>query len=218
MPVPKTPEQTSPVSPLLQYDETGPAVHWAQTYQVPSRPYAYPDYSTLHEDPTRNYPGYLAYDDPAPAAYTAATYEEPATDPPAADRSYELTSAASGYDYYGGVPRSAGVGGAPYTWVDVAHEDDASFDEECIDEKAAMEYDDLYEYPQPQTMRFGVPPEEPTRRRGTKLKKKVVLTDGNLVVDLPVPSNLRLGRMQDVMDEMRSVRWAPTDCKIVNTS
>lgn len=202
MPVPKTPEQTSPVSPLLQYDEVAdPPLRWAETYDLPSKRPAYPTPPTS----AKYHQGYFAYDEPPPASYAPAVYGTPVVPPPPPP---ELPTANSGYDYSSynngpaDIPRSTG-----YTWVDAREGDDIIYDEEYIDEKAAMQYDrDLYEYQQPQTLRFGVPPEEPTRRRGTKLKKKVVLTDGNLVVDLPVPENLRLGRMQDVMDEMRSVR------------
>ncbi|KIO22851.1 glycosyltransferase family 2 protein [Tulasnella calospora MUT 4182] len=61
-------------------------------------------------------------------------------------------------------------------------------------------------------VRYGVPPEAPTARRRARLKKKVVLTDGNLVVDLPVPSNLRIG-IKNVMDEMKSfTRYTAVTC------
>ncbi|KAG8891548.1 Chitin synthase, class 3, partial [Tulasnella sp. 417] len=60
-------------------------------------------------------------------------------------------------------------------------------------------------------VRYGVPPEAPTARRRARLKKTVVLTDGNLVVDLPVPSHLRIG-IKNVMEEMKTVRYTAVTC------
>lgn len=217
MPVPKTPEQTSPVSPLLQYQETGTTAaapsHWTLNHGAATIPtsYSYPDYAAPAQDQEEDsrYPGYYAYEEPAPlSSYTPAAYEEearsrsptPTPTPADADRSYEISGA---YQYDGREKTGSEQHQGGYAWVDLSRDYD---EEEGIDEKLPYEYEYKYDQQQQQRLRFGAPPEGPTRRRGTKLKKKVVLTDGNLVVDLPIPSNLRLGCMQNVMDEMCSVR------------
>lgn len=203
MPVPKTPEQTSPVSPLLQYQETGGPPPPAMSTYSQAPPYAYPEYAPppSHDQSYRT-PGYFAYDayDPPPEAYYAPASYHPADDEANADvanRSYD-GMADDFYDHNG---------------EDYAYS--AAIDEEALREynledeqveKMVAEYND-------EKMRYGAPPEEPTARRGTKLKKKFVLTDGNLVVDLPIPSNLRLGmNAWEAMKEMKSVRSVGIAC------
>lgn len=185
------------MSPLLQYQETGTVAHdWNQDFTSTS--YDYPAYEA---PPERQHPGYYAYDEPPPAPYTPAAYEErqaTSTSPTVeggADRSFDVMMSGA-YRYDAKESRYPA-----YSWVNLSQDADVDEMEEGIDEKSAAQF-----Y-QEQTLRFGAPPEGPTRRRGTKLKKTVVLTDGNLVVDLPVPTNLRLGRTKDVLDEMRSVRF-----------
>ncbi|KAG8931553.1 Chitin synthase, class 1 [Tulasnella sp. 418] len=58
--------------------------------------------------------------------------------------------------------------------------------------------------------RFGVPPEAPLARRRKK-KRKVVLTEGNLVLDLPIPEKLMLGS-NNAPEEMTSVRYTAVTC------
>lgn len=76
-------------------------------------------------------------------------------------------------------------------------------------EKMILDYKD-------EKVRYGQPPEGPTQRRRTKLKKKVILTHGNLVLDLPVPSTLRLGVTREVPEEMQSVRYMLRGCHYPN--
>ncbi|KAG9009396.1 hypothetical protein FRB94_012053 [Tulasnella sp. JGI-2019a] len=210
MPIPKTPEQTSPVSPLLQYQETettAPSPNWTNRHgnHIPSS-YSYPDYSAPQD---MQYAEYDAYEDPARVSYTPAAYEEACSSlnliPGGADRSYIVSGA---YQYN---ERETGSEYTGYTCVDLSQNYEQMAEEKGIDEKSVAKFYE-YDHHQQQRLRFGVPPEGPTRRRGTKLKKKVILTDGNLVVDLPIPSNLRLGFMQNVMDEMRSVRYTAVTC------
>ncbi|KAG8886087.1 hypothetical protein FRB97_007963 [Tulasnella sp. 331] len=209
MPVPKTPEQTSPVSPLLQYQETGttaPPPHWTLNQGAIPSSYSYPDYTAPQES---QYPGYYAYEEPESLSYTPAAYEEPRSrsltpTPAETHRSYEISGA---YQYNGRETRLEYQ--RDYASVNLSEGFDGTEEEEGIDEKSTAQF---YEYDHQQRLRFGAPPEGPTRRRGTKLKKKVVLTDGNLVVDLPIPSSMRLGFMQNVMDEMRSVRYTAVTC------
>lgn len=61
------------------------------------------------------------------------------------------------------------------------------------------------------TAHYGAPPEERIRRRG-KTKKKVALTDGNLVVDLPIPSTLDKVIMRRDLEDMSKVRYTAVTC------
>ncbi|TIB77873.1 hypothetical protein E3Q23_01082 [Wallemia mellicola] len=61
------------------------------------------------------------------------------------------------------------------------------------------------------TSHYGAPPEERIRRRG-KTKKKVALTDGNLVVDLPIPSTLDKVIMRRDLEDMSKVRYTAVTC------
>lgn len=65
--------------------------------------------------------------------------------------------------------------------------------------------------PDMDTSHYGAPPEERIRRRG-KTKKKIALTDGNLVVDLPIPSTLDKVIMRRDLDDMAKVRYTAVTC------
>lgn len=65
--------------------------------------------------------------------------------------------------------------------------------------------------PDMDTSHYGAPPEERIRRRG-KTKKKIALTDGNLVVDLPIPSTLDKVIMRRDLDDMSKVRYTAVTC------
>ena len=61
------------------------------------------------------------------------------------------------------------------------------------------------------TAHYGAPPEERMVRRG-KTKKRIPLTDGNLVIDLPVPSTLDKVIMRRDLEDMQSVRYTAVTC------
>ncbi|KAG8979485.1 hypothetical protein FRC05_008474 [Tulasnella sp. 425] len=199
MPVPKTPEQTSPVSPLLQYQETGTR---PLTTVTPAYDYGYPAYNPP-DNQTYQRPGYFAYD-----AYDQHRYSntyQMAVSPGDAvgadlgegDRSYDsMIVPQTTYNHV--------RGDDPFEEYAGSQEGTLYNPEDERIEKMEAQYSD-------EKVRYGVPPEEPTARRRTRLKKKVVLTDGNLVVDLPVPSHLRIGIMNP-MDEMKTVRYTAVTC------
>ncbi|KAG9017499.1 hypothetical protein FRB90_001092 [Tulasnella sp. 427] len=199
MPVPKTPEQTSPVSPLLQYQETGtrplPTI-------TPVYDYGYPAYNPPDNQPYQR-PGYFAYE----------TY----------DPHYPLNAYRRGLSPGDVTVADLGQGdrsfdsmiGPQTTYSHLRGED--PFEEYAGSQEGTLysPEDDRFDKMEGQyteeKVRYGVPPEGPTVRRRTRLKKKVVLTDGNLVVDLPVPSNLRIG-IKNAMDEMKTVRYTAVTC------
>ncbi len=78
--------------------------------------------------------------------------------------------------------------------------DESEF-EECLDNEK-----DLGDARGDEKIRYGAPPDGPTTRRTTGIRTKVALTHGNLVVNLPIPTNMRLGWTKNVMSEMQSVR------------
>lgn len=65
--------------------------------------------------------------------------------------------------------------------------------------------------PEMDTAHYGAPPEERMVRRG-KTKKRIPLTDGNLVIDLPVPSTLDKVIMRRDLEDMQSVRYTAVTC------
>lgn len=181
------------MSPLLQYQETGTR---PLTTVTPAYDYGYPAYNPP-DNQTYQRPGYFAYD-----AYDQHRYSntyQMAVSPGDAvgadlgegDRSYDsMIVPQTTYNHV--------RGDDPFEEYAGSQEGTLYNPEDERIEKMEAQYSD-------EKVRYGVPPEEPTARRRTRLKKKVVLTDGNLVVDLPVPSHLRIGIMNP-MDEMKTVR------------
>lgn len=190
MPVPKTPEQTSPVSPLLRYQETGTR---PLTTVTPVYDYGYPAY-----DPPQNQayqrPGYFAYEAyDQPRHSNAYQMALSGADMGTGDRSYDsMIVPATTYNHLrGDDPFEEYAGSQEGTLYNP--------EDERLEKMEAQNGDDV------EKVRYGVPPEAPTARRRARLKKTVILTDGNLVVDLPVPSNLRIG-IKNPMEEMKTVR------------
>ena len=206
MPVPQTPEQQC--SPLLHDDHDLPPTRPPPRPQVPS------SFTSNSYDPTTysvvmpSLPDDYRYDLERQShglqlhqnKYTPATYEPPDSRSPSptvylGDRSSDdmLPPPAIGrirdfsksqLSFYGST-----VGGEKSS---VAHE--------ARMEKLLANYNQNI-----QNYHTGPPPTGPQSRRRRK-NCRMELTEGNLVIDLPVPSNLRVGWTKGVLDEMKSAR------------
>ncbi|KAG8899881.1 hypothetical protein FRB99_006399 [Tulasnella sp. 403] len=186
----ETPDEASPVPPLLQLQDTGPS---RPTSSYTSRTYAYAQQTPPERQPSIPL-GSLAYNhyNTSHDFYAPATYDD------------SRSRSASPEQFDGAHDRSYDhIMGDAHDRHAPAYKDTDEWEECNADdarmEKMASEYE-------AQRLRYGAPPEEPTVRRRTKLKKKVILTNGNLVIDLPIPTTLRVGWTRDVLPEMESVK------------